>query len=130
MVQISEHYKAFFLDFGIVVTSCLIHACGYILNLIWRVGVVYTLIISFAASLMIGVLVMDSKSALVCMCASLLLGSAIAALILIMPVMIEEPIKFDIALTVTLSSIAKILLFNLITSFVGVFAGLFMSGNL
>lgn len=98
--------------------------------LIRKAGVIYTLIISFAASLMIAILATDSKSAFLCMFASLILGSAIATLILVMPVMIEKPIKFDIALTVTLSSIAKNLLINLAPSFAGVLLGVFLSGNL
>lgn len=123
MFQIGERYRIFLLNLGIIFASCLIYAFSYVLNLIWRIDVVYPVIISFVTSLMIGILVRDSKWALVCVCASLILGSAIATFIVVRPVMIEEPAKFDIALTVTISTIAKILLFNIIASFVGALLG-------
>lgn len=90
----------------------------------------YALIISFAASLMIGVLAKDSKSAFFCVYASLILGSAIATWILVVPAIDEGPIKFDIALTITLSSIAKILLINVGLSFVGCLLGVLLGGKL
>jgi hypothetical protein len=46
------------------------------------------------------------------------------------PAIDEGPIKFDIALTITLSSIAKILLINVGLSFVGCLLGVLLGGKL
>ena len=78
---------------------------------------------------MIGLLLADPKSVFICVMASLILGTALATFILVRPVMVEEPYKFDIALTVTLSSVSKIGLFNFISSFIGYLLGISSSGN-
>lgn len=118
------------IKFSVAVALCLIYACSCVLNLIWKLGLVYTLSTSFAASFIVGILLMDFKSTLFCVCISLVLGSAVAALILVMPVMIEEPVKFDLALTVALSSVAKILILNMGASIAGSLFGIILGGKL
>jgi len=78
---------------------------------------------------MVGILLDDYKSVFICILVSLILGSAVVTLILVRPVMIAEPGKFDITLTVIVSSLAKMGLFNIIASLIGALLGFFSSGE-
>lgn len=129
MLKIGERYKIFLLDIVITVASSIIFICSYLLYLIWKIEIVYSIIISFCFSIMVGILLDDYKSIFICILASLILGSAVVTLILVRPVMIAEPGKFDITLTVIVSSLAKMGLFNIIASLIGALLGFFSSGE-
>jgi len=129
VLKIGERYKIFLLDIVIIIASSLIFICSYLLYLIWKIEIVYSIIISFCFSIMVGILLDDYKSIFICILASLILGSAVVTLILVRPVMIAEPGKFDITLTVIVSSLAKMGLFNIVASFIGALLGFFSSGE-
>lgn len=129
MLKIGERYKIFLLDIVIIIASSLIFICSYLLYLIWKIEIVYSVIISFCFSIMVGILLDDYKSVFICILVSLILGSAVVTFILVRPVMIAEPGKFDITLTVIVSSLAKMGLFNIVASLIGALLGFFSSGE-
>jgi len=129
VLKIGERYKIFFLDIVIIIASSLIFICSYLLYLIWKIEIVYSVIISFCFSIMVGILLDDYKSVFICILVSLILGSAVVTFILVRPVMIAEPSKFDITLTVIVSSLAKMGLFNIVASLIGALLGFFSSGE-
>jgi len=129
VLKIVERNKIFLLDIVIIIASSLIFICSYLLYLIWKIEIVYSVIISFCFSIMVGILLDDYKSVFICILVSLILGSAVVTFILVRPVMIAEPSKFDITLTVIVSSLAKMGLFNIVASLIGALLGFFSSGE-
>lgn len=109
----------------IVTTATLstIYAFCFTITLVWGLWFIYSLLISFATSLTLGMLSKDNKVSFVCSFISLIIGAMMATFIMVRPTLVVEPWKTDIVLTVTLSSVAKLLLPLLALNFTGIFIG-------
>jgi branched-subunit amino acid transport protein AzlD len=130
MQKIKIPYKKITIGIALTITLSVIYAFSILTNLVWKSGLVGYLSISFLASLMLGIIARDYKWALALLFSSLLLGAAIATFIIIRPVMVEEPWKTDIVLSVTLSTIAKMFFVQIAINFAGTLIGILLGGKL
>lgn len=127
MQKIKIPYKKIIIGVILIFTLSVIYAFSILTDLIWKLGLVCYLFTSFMASLMLGIIVKDHKWSFAILFSSLILGAAIATFIIVRPTMVDEPWKTDIVLSVTLSTIAKMLFVQIAIIFAGTLIGIFLS---
>lgn len=120
----------FIFTLGVLLALSPSYACSFVLNLIWNVEIYYVAVIPFLTSFLMAVALSDIKSALVCSIISLILGSLIAIIIISGPVIIYNPELTEIATTIALSSVVRLLVIvNAAPTFIGVLLGYLIIGE-
>lgn len=130
MLGIKKGHRRFLFELGVAFASSLNYAGSYVLFLLWRLGIQYSVVISLAVSLIIGILVVDLTRSVVYTYISIILGSAVAILIISGPVIIEDPEMIDVAIAVAINPMVGLLLTNFAMCTIGVFTGCFLGEKL
>lgn len=113
------------LQLGIVLASSLNYAGATLLNLIWSWEFYLLLPILAVTSFLMGMTVVNMKRAIVYATISIFLGSTLVTVIMSAPPMLlsESPATVDAAITVALSQVSELLIFNIIVCILGAAMG-------
>lgn len=111
----------------LTIASSLNFAGIYILNLLWKVDIIYSSILLFLSGLINGILSKKIQESIIASYVSAILGAIIATIIIVGPVMIYSPEIIDLAITGAISCVGRILIICFVIITFSTLIGVFMS---
>ena len=117
------------LRLAILIASSFNFAGSCLLVVIWNFNPFYYVLLIFALSVMIGVVMVDINKAVIYTYASMGIGIAMATAMFMAPyILLEEPVsRVNIAIMVFFGAIGRVILFGLIVYFLGALLGCFLA---
>jgi hypothetical protein len=126
--DLASRSRRIYWNVGVALMSSISFTGAVLLSIIWHLDVFFYLVIAFLISCIVGAIAVDIRKSIILTYVSMILGSAMAAVIFLAPhaLFSTNQVEFDLAAISLFTVLGKIILIGLVVYFLGALFGAYI----